>query len=296
MENTFAEMAMAKMKQERAQLEADRATAQELFPETVFPKVSRRPLYFGSRSEKVLVPGRRALVDIATDIVFGIASDEYKLVHHESVIAKVAEAVGNLPEFGTPCWNLRLPAAGAKMVLEVKFPEVKYEVRVGDIINPKISVRQSYDLQWKMRSDFGAYRVVCSNGLTIGEKVFTYVNRHISTLDVGLMVEGIQTGMERFSENIGLWKKWADKKVLPSAYDTIWEELPFSPTEREKMEALPEADTKLLLPDALHKEVLTVWDFHNVVTQFVSHNLESEVRLAEIGPTIARVFLKHGNN
>lgn len=109
------------------------------------------------------------------------------------------------------------------------------------------------------------------------------------------MKGSIHEGMKAFSEETGIWKKWAEKKLDEMLYGALWEDLsgdgkPFSSAEKEKIEALPQTGTGLLLPDALQREELTLWDLHSNVTQFATHNIQSEVRAAEIGQRIAEVF------
>jgi hypothetical protein len=274
-----------------AYLNEAKALCGELFPDRVFPNVGRSPVWFGRR-DKVLAEGRKAIVDFNNDNLFAIASNEYKLVRHEEIVKQVHDACLEIPEYGIPEMKISLPYSGAKMILDVKFPEMMKDIKVGDTIVPKISVRSSYDLQWKLRSDGGLYRVICSNGAMapVKGKAYSYINRHVSSLDLNLMIDTIKEGLILFSEQSELWKKWAEAKISNEVYSEIWEALPFSPAEKGKMEELPETGSKLFLPAALQREELTLWDMHSVVTQFVTHNIESENRKADLEPQVAKVF------
>lgn len=273
------------------ELNEARELCNELFPDRKFPNVGLSPVWFGRR-EKFLAEGKKAIVDHNNNNLFAICSTDYKLVHHEEIIKKVHDACLEIPEYGIPEMKLSLPYEGAKMKLEVKFPEMMKDIKVGDIIIPKIDIRSSYDLMWKLRNDAGLYRVVCSNGATVPVegKAFNYINRHVSTLDLSKMIEMMKEGLVLFSEQTDLWKRWANKKVNLEFYNEIWEALPFSENERSKIQELPESGSHLLLPDALKRAELTLWDFHSVVTQYVTHGIESENRKADIEPAIARVF------
>jgi len=225
-------------------------------------------------------------------VYFSIVSEQYGLRFHEEVVFAIMETVAEVPEFGTPEYSIVLPeiAQGGKMRLKVKFPEVDYQIRNGDTVNPEISVFNSYDLGWKLRGSFGAFRLVCSNGLMIGEKWAQFAKRHLDSLLVSELVESVKGGMVEFSEQTNQWKRWAELKLNDDRYAVLWEQLPFSEKEKEKIEELPEEQTKLLLPDALKKGELTLWDFNSVITQYVTHEIESDLRRADIEPTIANVM------
>lgn len=263
----------------------------ELFPDRKFPNAGKVPIWFGRR-EHTLAEGRVGIVDHNNNNLFSIPSEDYKFVRHEEIVKQVHDACLEVPEYGTPELNISLPYQGAKMVLRVRFPEMQKEVKVGDEVIPEISFRSSYDLQWKVRGDGGVFRKICSNGMMIPVKgkQFNYINRHVSTLSLEQMVNTMKEGLIAFSEQNEIWKKWAEAQVGQEVYDEVWDALPFSPNEKEKIEALPEAGTHLLLPSALEREELTLWGFNNVVTQFVTHSIESENRRADIEPTIARTF------
>lgn len=284
-------MTMDQIAAEVSRIEEAKALARELFPEQTFPNVVRQPVWFGKK-KVTQAEGKIALVDMNTDNLYAICSNRYNLVLHEEVIRQVYDAVQELPEHGTPRWDLRLPYEGGKMVLKVSFPEMRKSVKVGDEIISEITFRSSYDLEWKLRSDAGVRRLVCSNGATIAVKgkEFGYINRHISTLDLSVAVETMKQGLIAFSEKTELWKKWAEMKVNEELYNEVWEALPFSENEKKKMEELPEAGSQLLLPAALKSEELTMWDMHSVVTQFVTHSVESEARKADLEPVVARTF------
>jgi hypothetical protein len=272
-------------------LNAAKDLCSELFPDRKFPNTGKVPIFFGRR-EKILAEGRFGIVDYDTDNLFSIASDEYKLVRHEEIVKQVHDACLAVPEYGIPELGISLPYSGAKMKLTVNFPEMMREVNVGDEVIPTIVFRSSYDLQWKVRGDGGVFRKICSNGamIPVKGKQFNYINRHISTLDLDSAINAMKETLIAFSEQNEIWKKWAETQIGQEVYDEIWDALPFSPNEKEKIEALPEAGTQILLPATLEREELTLWGFHNVVSQYVTHNIESEMRKADVEPHVAKTF------
>jgi hypothetical protein len=284
-----------KMEHEERQAKID--MVREQFPDIPFPNPSREPLWSGRKKDDLFRIDGWSITDTITNpqepVVFAkCVSDIYGLRFHEEVIYAVLETVGEVPEFGTPEYDIVLPkiAEGGKMRMKVRFPEVDYQIREGDVVNPEISVFNSYDLGWKLRGLFGAYRLICSNGLVIGETWAQFAKRHLDSLLVSELVESVRGGMVQFSVQTEQWRKWAELQINENAYANLWEELPFSEKEQEKIKELPEEGTRMLLPDALRQGELTLWNFNSVVTQFVTHEIESDLRRADVESQVADAF------
>jgi hypothetical protein len=280
------------------QMNDKRAIIEEIhhsYPKVPFPDVSLEPVFYGRRG-RTIAEGKYAIIDQSKpegQQLFGIASDQYTLVFHEEVVHKVHEVLNELPEYGAPDIDIRLPNNGGKLKMVCTFTDVEHTITNGnnpDKLNPKIEVFNSYDLGWKFRCLFGAYRLVCSNGLVIGDVFGQYSNRHVRTLSTTAFKEAIELGMVNYSEQIGLWRKWAEMQINQTQYDEVWEGLPLSENQQKEIEELPEARTKTLLLEDLRKNDLTLWQFQNVVTQYVTHEIPSEVRRTNLEPQIARVF------
>ncbi len=271
--------------------EKARVAVRERYEDLVFPDISLEPVWYGKRPD-TKVDGAFAIVDQNEGTFFNFCSDQYQVVPYEDVISLIEEVTSDLPEFGKPTIVPHIFADGGKMKVKATFQDIEYEIKKGDIVNPKIEVYTSYDLGWKLRSLFGAYRLVCTNGLTVGKLFSKFAKRHMLSLNPEDMKLSIQGGMGIFSEQIGLWKKWAELQIVEELYDGIWKELPMSDGEKVKIEKLPEAGTQLLLPNALEQNQLTAWGFYSVVTQFVTHEIKSDIRREEIGPRVTQAFEK----
>lgn len=256
-----------------------------------FPEICLEPLWWGRRPDN-RVDGRFAIVDQKTDLVYNVCTDMYKPVHHEVVIKLVEDAASHLPEFGTPVIKPQLLADGGKLRVNVSFPEVQLEVKVGDLINPFMDVFSSYDLGWKYSGRFGANRLICSNGAAVSETFEAFKRRHLVSMVPEELQVTLKNGLESFSDQTALWQQWTELKVLPPIYEAMWEELPFSKTEREKIENTKEIGTDMLLLPALRSNELTMWSAHNIFTQFATHDISSDIRRVEILPLIERVFEK----
>jgi hypothetical protein len=254
-----------------------------------FPDPVLEPVWWGRRPTN-RIDDRFAIVDQKTDNVFNICSDIYKPVYHEEIISIVEETAATLPEFGESKIKVSLLANGAKLRVHVVFPEVIHEIKLNDVVNPTIDVFSSYDLGWKLGGKFGAYRLVCTNGLTVGEIFDSFKKRHMISLDPEELAKTMLNGMNKFSDQTALWSKWAEERINKITYDTLWEELPFTKSEREKIEQIKEVATGATLKPALESGELTRWSYYNTITQYITHNITSELRQIDVLPVVTKIF------
>lgn len=271
------------------QIQEVRAEIRERYNNVDFPDVVLEPIWYGRRPNN-RVDGRWAIVDNKTGMCFNVCTDAYKPVYHELIIKNVEDVAALHPEFGKPEIKVSMLADGGKLRVNLKFPEVNYQVKSGDSFNPNADVMSSYDLGWKYRVKFGAYRQVCSNGMIVGEVFESFNKRHLTSLDPNILSETINSGMLRFDDQAKLWSRWAETKVLDKDYEELWAELPFSATEKEKIEQIAVIGSGVYLPQALKSGELTVWDLHNAATQYLTHNVTSELRQVDAGAKIITAF------
>jgi hypothetical protein len=261
---------------------------QEKYSNINFPDPVLEPVHWGKR-EHSRIPGRKAIVNQKDGNVFNVCTDEYKILRHEVVIHFVEDSLSHFMDGDITCCP-RLMQDGAKLVMATKFNGRGHEILKGDNVIPKIEVFNSYDLGWKLNGRWGMWRLRCSNGAGVWERFTSYAKRHLQNLFVEDLRDSIQEGLGLFEEQASMWKEWAETKVDAPTYEKLWVTLPFSKAEKEKIEALPEIGTQLLLPDALYRNDLTLWQLNNVLTQFSTHEIKSEMRRVEIEPQIAKVM------
>ncbi len=117
-----------------------------------------------------------------------------------------------------------------------------------------------------------------------------FAKRHLQSLRIKKLGESISEGMDIFLDQTQQWAKWSKTQITKDIYDHLWEDLPFSQTEKGKIESLPEMGSRLLLPDALQRETLDMWMMNSVLTQYTTHEVKSELRKLELEPKIAQVM------
>lgn len=290
--STYGEQ-MIKREEELAEM---KTFVREKFPNIDFPDPVREPLWFG-KMKREPVEGKYAVINGADrNQVFNIVSDQYKIVPHEEVIFKTLQTLEKFEEYGEPKIKIKMVNNASRMILETVFPEVKDNVKTKDAINPRFVLKNSYDSLWKLKTMFGAFRLVCSNGMTIGKVYNQSSNRHIESLEIENLFNTLEVGMESYSTNQKLWSHWAETKLNLDTYIKVAKELPFSETEIEKIEKAPLMGEDVSFGKKKENKDATVWDLNNALTQYTSHDIRSDNRAVEVEEKIGRVMYRFFGN
>ena len=69
-------------------------------------------------------------------------------------------------------------SGGSKSIWTWTFPKTEVEIRKGDFVHPELIIKNSYDGSTSVDIMGGAFRLVCLNGLTIGNVVSRKKNVH----------------------------------------------------------------------------------------------------------------------
>jgi len=289
-------MTTNEMIEQAQKIEEIKNTIRSQNPEVQFPRIVKEPCFSRSIDGTFhRVANRFNVKNGDTGLSYSIPTGDYKVFSHEEAFFMAEQAVKDLPEYGKPEYKVQFIGEGAKMVLGVTFPEVKMEVKVGDFVAPELRMYNSYDLQWVFRSEFGARQLVCTNGMVAFKIQNQQTRKHlVSVLNVERLTDEIGERLENFSEQIGLWSSWAERKLSQLDYGVIAEDLPFSGPEKKKMvEEMNIIGMNTTVKSLIESNQLTAWDLHSAATQFATHEVRSEIRKIDLEGDIERVFMRH---
>jgi len=294
------------MLDEMNRVKAIRLDVRERYPETKFPDVYKEPIWIGrDRNDIELQKDSVAICgsfneDHSDRIRYAYGSNQYKIVTHEEAITSIEAALLDMPEFGDPKIQVSLLNEGALLRARVTFPDCKYEIREKEPVNPQSNLFNSYDMSKRLLSQFGAKELVCSNGL-MAFKVRTSIGqKHRLNIDVGYITREIQSGMQQFSEQVGLWQHWAKKELKEPEWIQVWEALPFGGKKnelgeetgryREQLLDYPRKLDRKTIRGMLKEGTVNAWDAHSIITQFISHEIDSENVQIDKTKDVAKVF------
>jgi hypothetical protein len=114
--------------------------------------------------------------------------------------------------------------SGRTVVREYIFPAITLEPQVGDVVEFKIKVLNSYDATNAFRALMGGRRRLCLNGLVGREYQALVYARHTNGFSSQRAVDGIRHAMERYLSLDTEWKRWAARDITAeaSAGLTVW--------------------------------------------------------------------------
>jgi len=276
------------MEKSYQQLQDERQEIRDRYPQVSFPDPVIEPIWWGRRHQN-LVSGMKAIVDQKTGRVFNVCSEQYKIVHYEDVIYMAEEVVATLHGYGQIVLHPYLYADGGKMKLTLKFPEAQHLIN-RDAIVPKMDIFTSLDLSYKLLGKFGAFVLRCTNGMGVWKHFRQFARKHLLNLNLSDLKQTITEGLSIFGFQVDVWKKWTEQVIDLKEYNEIWQFLPFSGSEKERIEFLPEISTGRTISESLKGKDLTLWSLNSILTQFVTHEVKSELRRNAIEPEIAQIM------
>ncbi|MGH7405450.1 MAG: DUF932 domain-containing protein, partial [Candidatus Methylomirabilales bacterium] len=211
--------------------------------------------------EGAQAPDFHAVVREDTGAVLGIHRGSYKLVPNRAIFEPFEEAI---TQSGIALEGISVQEgiayAGRTVVREYTFPAVTLEPRVGDVVEFKMKVVNSYDATNAFRALMGGRRRLCLNGMVGQEQHALAYARHTNGFSSQRAVDGIRKAMERYLALDGEWKRWAGRPITAEAAGQVFEAMPGSnPRRLEVLTQAWKAEVAAAGP--------TVWALYNALTR-----------------------------
>lgn len=220
------------------------------------------------------IAGKKAVVRQDTNAILGIVSDSYQLLKHEVVVNSFRKALKKIPHEE----KIEVVKDGAILFAKYRLPEMLFEVRKDDFVALEFIVKNSYDGSNSLQIILGAFRLVCTNGMIIGKKFFTFSQRHIGKggeIEVETIKEKIEFLTGQFEKTINLLKQMSNHE-LRTGTEGLFD---------KKLVKLPE----YLLVEAEKRYVedndFTQWGYYNALTNAITHSMRkySQSAMVEYG-------------
>jgi hypothetical protein len=259
-----------------------RKSAEAIREKFDIPRVRLAPVAIGEGVKKIRWSeddGHRAVVDDAGH-VHSIVSPHYRLVPHDEGIARMTTMADELSRaFGSYDLDVKLDGSWAEA--SFVFQDTKVDVGRSDPISPRLLYLNSYDGRLKETIDFGAYRLVCSNGLVIGKRLLRVARFHVGTEEDGAFIEGMEKIPDIFAQVTREWKTWTKADLDVCTLDSGL--APFG--KNHQKEIVDEMD-KL--------RAINLWAFYNILTAIVTHRVATVRRRFRINAALARTTQSWG--
>lgn len=215
----------------------------------------------------------KAIVREDTNEVISIVRDSYKLVRNEELIKELLDQlVGLSTSFKLD--HTHSFVQNERMRLQITFPELKMQDSESDIAL-SLFVHNSYDQSEGVRMYFGAIRAICANGMVFGDVMSKMYHRHTRGFELSQFKQKLEEAVETFpiiNHRIRqLERSFVDEALIDSVEKNVSKRL-----------------AQQLLQDQ-QIDSITQWKFFNMLTDYVSHDLEQNKR-ARYQQQIAKVF------
>ena len=220
-----------------------------------------------------IVPNRLAVIRTDTMRPIAVVSKKYTLLPHAEVVDAMRETLRGQETDE----KIALTHNGARMHLEITLPNITLKVE-GDEIAMRLVVANSYDGSRKVNIAFGAYRLVCSNGMIIGRRMVSVSRRHVGAVSIEVQQMRKQMTMltAQFTATAPLLQKMAATQLTaPKKF--------FDATSLR----IPTYLAKVAREQFKKEEDGTVWDAYNALTFAITH------KLRRANPELATRLGKH---
>jgi hypothetical protein len=241
--------------------------------EISFPQVLEQQVMWGYQRDFHQADKYKALVNPETEKVFSVVSKDYRLIRHEEAVKRIEEAISRTPELGSHRIEAGFYNDGGRMRLRYIFQDVSVEIEEGDSVNPELQLFNSYDLTWPFIVILGAFRIICTNGLVVGEKLVHLKKRHTRQLDQIDLREELTTALERFYLQTDQWKEWASYQLSSKTYNRVMEDMKFGAKATEEIEKRAEQRAEGF--DDYGFPIINGWIFFNILTWYITHRAVS---------------------
>jgi hypothetical protein len=255
-----------------------------------FPNVAEMPVSWWLDKKSRLAENHKAIVDLNTGKLYSIVSMDYRVIRHEDAIKEVEQELSGMKGLGQYEAITEFFNDGGRMRRTYRFNDIAVKIKnEGDLINPELHLFNSYDKTWPFIILLGAFRLVCENGLVVGNKFLHLRKRHIYELGQIDVAEEVGTALKRFNKQARQWKSWTKKKVTPRSYSKVLETMKLGIKAKEVVENRVMQETEDF--DTGGFPVITAWGFYNILTRYISHNavslnhrvaMESRLRAASV--------------
>lgn len=262
------------------------------------PKVAEDRVSHGTAilGQDIVTDDYKALINPDTGKLYKIVSNQYALTRNEDIDSACDKAVESFYQ-GPVTKNVTVYDDGARVKWNYDFRGTEYEVdklnrQKGDIICPTLNVYNSYDTSWKYDFVFGALRLACLNGMVTNETIFRITKKHLGeSMDYERIAQFMMSGLNDFSKLVDQWKSWNHTNTSPEVYERIINGMELGKKEQETIGNEVEIASAVILEE-IKLKTLSYWLFFNVVTQFITHKVQSELRKRVLQQRASQMFYK----
>ena len=120
-------------------------------------------------------------------------------------------------------------------------------------------------MSWRFRSIMGAFRLLCANGLILGNPLAEYSGKHTASLDTDRAIKDLGIALEVYLQNTEVWQEYPNIAVTPVQIDSVFGAI--AKGSKTMLKMLDETFNNI------YKEEMgnTLWALYNTLTDWSTH-------------------------
>ena len=203
--------------------------------------------------------------------LISVMNDTYKVVSNREVMMPLLDELSKLDTkwIIDPSHSF---VTDRRFRLQITFPDLTLNDNRSDIAL-SLYLHNSYDGSEGIRMYWGAIRFICTNGMVFGNVLSKFYARHTT----GLNIQNIKEELQSTYEKIPKIKERIDQLLHKKADDEI----------KNKIE--DELGKTVSSYISSHKEVIHQWALYNIITYYISHQIDKRLR-AGYQMKLSRIF------
>jgi len=144
-------------------------------PEESMFEVREVPIPYLNIGNNRVNSGYKMIINVKQDKVLSVVTDKYNLIKNEDVFNSIKERADKV---GATLTQVSMSANGSKVSYTFTMLNMLIEVK-GYQVHPRIVISNSYDKTASLTILAGAFILVCSNGMIIGETTSSVKYKHV---------------------------------------------------------------------------------------------------------------------
>jgi hypothetical protein len=262
----------------------NRAPVVQRLHATVFPELKRlgfkadfEPVYMrnhiGGNATPIDTRLGRVIRRQDTGEALGIVGKAYGLAQNPELYSMVCNAAEDaLPAYALQGLELTEHSSysGAYSRFELTFPALGADIRQlsgsKTQLKFRVGVSNSFNGSGAVRVFAGAYDLVCTNGMVVGE-CEKHSARHSSGFTPLVFADFIRLEMAKYLERVHVWQAWANARITPAQAEELLNSAGMAGRKVSRMMEQFELESA--------KRGRSVWALYSALTYYSSHNSEA---------------------
>jgi len=251
----------------------------------------------------LVLSDHKMTVNSRTGAPLGVVGKDYKVVTNEELFGTMLDSLNKLGLDHVETYRDH----GSRSYMDISLPSINYDrpAKIGDITECRLTLQNSFDGSLRAGIKLAAQRLWCTNGCTSGEDMAKVMKKHTSDINVGIMVNAVESQIEGFQTMVQFWAAMAEYKVKPQTAVALINR--WAPSNKMK-KANKRVRASAIFPEKYREDVqniyrrpLTAGDYrqpnllslYDAFTETATHVIGSDVsakRLGEYNDSIYHAF------